>query len=244
MVSPRRGRPGGGLGSSVEVFLLLCLATLFLLTACASAPIEAYTGAAPKKAVVFLYDNGWHTEIGIPATRLAGSLDVFRMSFPNSCLLIFGWGNRDYFMAERPTLLQALRAVFPSRAVLRVTAVETPSKGELVLGDRMHPLVVAEPGLARLERYIWSYVVKEQNDEPRLLGWAHNSRSAYFEAGGTYDLFHNSNTWTAAALHTAGLEVHASGVFLAEQVLDQVDDGRGMNTLFCPEPGSRIHSGE
>ena len=66
---------------------------------------------------VFVIAAGWHTELALPVKSLRGRLAHFADAFPGARFLVFGWGQRDYYMAREPTIGDLLGAALPSPAV-------------------------------------------------------------------------------------------------------------------------------
>ncbi|MGH6676638.1 MAG: DUF2459 domain-containing protein, partial [Xanthobacteraceae bacterium] len=68
------------------------------------------------------------------------------------------------------------------------------------------------------------------------LGHGPYPSSAFYAAAGTYDGTHTCNTWTAEALHTAGLPVTSAGVVFAGQLMRQI---RALGVDPAPRPTLR-----
>src|SRR5271154_6649841 len=77
-------------------------------------------------------------------------------------------------------------------------------------------------GIQRLSQFLWDYLVIDKEGHPRRVGTGPDPQSIFYASGGTYNLGHTCNTWTAEALRVAGLPVSAAGVVFASQVLDQL----------------------
>ncbi|MGH7051330.1 MAG: DUF2459 domain-containing protein, partial [Acetobacteraceae bacterium] len=93
--------------------------------------------AKPGQVPLYVISNGWHTEIGVPASALTGPLEVFRKAFPDARYLAFGWGERAFYMSPDPTWTEALRALLPARAVLLVLGLGMPPSHAFVAGIRV-----------------------------------------------------------------------------------------------------------
>ena len=48
---------------------------------------------------IFVIAGGWHTELALPVESLRGRLTVFADAFRGVRHLVFGWGQRDYYIA-------------------------------------------------------------------------------------------------------------------------------------------------
>lgn len=196
--------------------------------------VHPSTVAHPKP--IGVVEDGWHTELLLPATEAESSLSDIRPWFPKEKYLIFGWGNRYYYMARDPGWLSGLDALFPSSSVMLIQGLsENPQK---VFPPDIHIrwLCISGAGLAHMDAYLAGYLRGGGPNggliELRHGPWAH---SWFFASTGTYDAFHTCNTWTARALHIAGLPVGSQGVVFADQVVSEVA------TLHrCTLPGAPV----
>ena len=188
----------------------LCL--LWLLTAPA---------AVARPASIYVIAGGWHTELAAPTAAISGPLASLTRGFAGAPYVIFGWGARGYYMARNPGLGDLLRAATPGPAVMLVFPLWV-SPAQYVGAANAFALGVSSAGLEGLLRFLWSSLAKDHSGQPYQIGPGPYPHSVFYAAAGNYDLSHTCNTWTAAALHAAGLPVTAAGVVFAGQVLDQL----------------------
>jgi uncharacterized protein (TIGR02117 family) len=183
--------------------------------------VKPYAEPAPSREAIYVISGGWHTEVGLPAEALGGSLRALKRDFPSARYLIFGWGARDYYMAQNFGIGDLLRAAVPGPAVMLVIPLEISP--EAFFGASNVFLLHAPPdGTQRLSQFLWEYLVIEENGTPGRIGTGPYPQSVFYASTGTYNLGHTCNTWTAEALRAAGLPVNAAGVVFAGQVLDQL----------------------
>jgi uncharacterized protein (TIGR02117 family) len=195
---------------------------VLMVAGCVSTSVAPYTGAAPRTQAMYLISNGWHTEVVLPANEITGRLAVFRKQFAGARFLVFGWGERAFYMAGHPTSGEAMRALFPAPSVLLVMGLARMPRQAFAASVRVSAIRISRIGIARLSRYIWSYAKQRRDGKPRRLSAGPSAASAFYASTGTYDAFHTCNTWTAEALHVAGEPVSAAGVIFAGQVTGQV----------------------
>lgn len=202
---------------------LLRLAPALFLAACASTAAAPRAGPAPPAdETVYLIAGGWHTEIGLSRAAAHDLPDVLAAQFADARYLVFGWGERDYYMAPNPGLGDVLRALAPGPAVTLVIPLAAPPTQVFGAGNVL-ALPVSEAGLARLSAFLSASIAKDRGGEPERIAPGPDPGSVFYAATGTYDLAHNCNTWTAEALEAAGLPVSAAGVVFAGQVLRQAE---------------------
>jgi uncharacterized protein (TIGR02117 family) len=192
-------------------------------------PAKPYTGSAPQTEAIYVISGGWHTELGLPLEALSGHLVALKSEFPTARYLVFGWGARDYYMAQNPGIGDLLRAVASGPAIMLVIPLQI-SPEAFFGASNVFVLPAAREGIARLSEFLWDYLAVDKEGPPRRLGAGLYPQSVFYTSTGTYNLGHTCNTWTAEALSVAGLPVNAAGVVFAGQVLDQLKSITGSNT--------------
>ena len=170
---------------------------------------------------VYVTAVGWHTGIAVPVPGPGDSWHGLLRSFPGARFLLFGWGERSYYMSPDPGAGEALRALFPGPAVLLVTPLDQPPQ------DALPKAQVVAIGLSRiqadrLDGYIRAAFARLPDGQPHRVGPGFSPGSLFYAATGTYSATYTCNTWVADALHVAGLPVTPTGVVFAHEVVDQL----------------------
>ena len=100
-----------------------------LLGACALPRVGGAPGACPPGERFHLFAADWHTEILVPSDWLP----ELQPLAPGVPWIALGFGQRDFFMAERPGVAEALAATVPSPAVIRAQFFAAPpaSRGDM-----------------------------------------------------------------------------------------------------------------
>jgi len=188
------------------------------MAGCSQIPLPPDHAAEPRTEAIYVIAGGWHTELALPMALIGDGLAALKPAFSGSQYLVFGWGARDYYMASNSGLAEALRALLPGPAVMRVTALSAAPGPP----DRVFPVVISLQGAGRLSRWLSSEMVKAPDGTPRRIGSGPYPQSVFYAATGTYDITHTCNTWTAEALRITGLPISAFGVIFADQVINQL----------------------
>lgn len=193
----------------------------------ASAAVRAQSGPPSTSAapIVYVIAGGWHTELDLPRASIDAPLAALTLRFPGARSLVFGWGARGYYMARHPGFEDLMRAATPGPAVVLVIPLAM-SPAAFAGPANVVALAISSDGAARLSQFLWNDLVGGRDRIPRDVGAGPDPQSVFFAAAGSYDLSHTCNTWTAEALHAAGLPVTAAGVVFSGQLLDQLRGGR------------------
>jgi Protein of unknown function (DUF2459) len=219
------------------------LAVLLMLSCCGPARMSSGGGAHGCRPVgtvpVYLVDRGWHTEIGIPAAALTGSLGFYRQVFPGARTILFGYGKKTFFTAPATSLEDYLIGPFPGSAVIQVLALtDTPDQaygaGQVVV----LPLSPAQSD--RLAAFIGGDLAPGRDGGPRLVAAGHAPESLFYAARSRYTLFHTCNGWVVQALARAGVPLSDRAVVFASQVMSR---GAQAAAALCPAKPATQPSG-
>ena len=175
-----------------------------MASACAG-PSLATCHRPPSGPVVWVIDEGWHTDIALPADEARGPLGYFRDIFPGARTLVFGFGKRTFFTAKVQTFGELLLGPFPGPGAIQVTGITTtPDKAYTGLAIA---ITLPPGGADGLSRFLWDAFQKSQLGGPRLISEGLYPGSLFYASAHAYNLSYTCNTWTADALRTAGLPV-------------------------------------
>lgn len=165
--------------------------------------------AAPRHILVL--KNPIHTDIAIPVD------DALRQRFhflvdagipadsPEVRYIVFGWGGRAFYL-ETPTWSQ-LKAV----PVVKALTLDASVMHVDVAGDITEPrpdvtgFDIGEERFAALLDFIDASFQQGPNGPILVPDAAYSRYDGFYEANGHFNALVGCNTWTAAALRTAGL---------------------------------------
>jgi uncharacterized protein (TIGR02117 family) len=202
------------------VRLAAALLSGFLLIGCAgSLPPDAQVPTGD--ASIYVVERGWHTDIGLPVDEIAGPLATLEHGFPGVRFMVFGFGERAYYMARRTGSAELLTAMFPSESAILMTALSA-SPTEAFADQHVVVLQLSRAAVDRIADRIWHILEKDPEGSAVRLADGPYPGSVFLASTETYDLFNTCNTWTAAVLRDAGLPIDPH-VLLADQVMQQVD---------------------
>ena len=191
-----------------------------LLVGCAgSLPPNALVPSGD--ASIYVVERGWHTDIGLPVDEIAGPLTTLQRWFPGVRFMVFGFGERAYYMARRTGSAETLTAMLPSESAILMTALSA-SPIEAFADQHVVELHLPQDAVDRIANRIWQVLEKGSDGSAVRLADGPYPGSVFLASTETYDLFNTCNTWTAALLHDAGLPI-VPQVLLADQVMQQVN---------------------
>ncbi|HUC65020.1 MAG TPA: DUF2459 domain-containing protein [Stellaceae bacterium] len=187
-------------------------------------------GLAPGRAelergggtYVSIVDRGWHTDIVLPAAPQSGPLVRVADAFPGAHFLVFGFGDREYYMSRQESVMQTMRAMFPGPGVILVTALKQPP-ADAFGAERVVTLRISCDEFSNIRAFVAHSLATRTDDRPQPLAEGPYPGSEFYASEEIYDLFHNCNRWTAEGLHEAGLPVNPESVIFAGQVMGQVE---------------------
>ena len=193
-----------------------------VLVGCAgpAPPPPAELTIGPKTETIFLVARGWHTDVGVLAAQADDALGALRTTFPGVHTLLIGFGERAYLLRRDNDLGDTLAALVPGAGALLVTALRDTPRSAFPARDVI-VLHVSVRGLARLTEFIAQSFERAPDGAPREIADGPYPGSLFYASTHTYSAGYTCNTWTAEALQTTGLPVHAAGVVFADEVADQ-----------------------
>ncbi len=196
--------------------MLLCS----LLPAACSPVRPAPCVGGPAVPSAWLVDQGWHTEIGLPASALTGPLAVYRGIFPGATVLMFGFGKRTWMTARVESLGELLIGPFPGKGAIQVTGLR--ASPERAFGDAAVLRLPLDPSQSRrLAGFIGAAIGRARSGQPRLLSQGLFPGSLFYAAQESYAPDYTCNSWTAQALGAAGLSVDPEGIVFPGGVMAQ-----------------------
>jgi hypothetical protein len=193
---------------------------LCAVSACAG-QAPAPCAEAPAGDAVYVVDRGWHTEIGIPADRLAGRLASFRARFAGARVVMFGYGKRTFMTARADRASEYVLGPFPGPAVIEVFALSVLPPAAFGT-DATAVVALPRGGDAALSARVWDDLAKDRAGAPLLVGPGRFAGSYFYAARSGYSLGHTCNRWVADALHDAGARIEPRGVVFAGQVMGRL----------------------
>ena len=205
----------------------------FILVAYLYLPIPAPRVAPPTAGdcvELHLYSNGYHSDLGAPASIFPDEHPLRRL-YPDAESFLIGWGDRAFYYSDGTDLLLGLDALIPpSPSVFHIAYNAGPSSAYLGPNDDA-AIAVSREGADRFVAYIDRYLSLENGDPVSASDGKVVGRSAFLRSRGSFHLLNVCNQWMARALRAAGVDVNARAAWLAGPLIAQV---RARGRTECP----------
>lgn len=173
------------------------------------------------EATLYVVQRSWHTDIGMSVEAVTGPLASLRGEFPGVRYMVFGFGERTYYMAQAAGSGEMLAALLPSKSAILMTALNAPPT-EAFADHTVIVLRIPQSGVDRIVNELWNELENSPNGGALRLGDGPYPGSTFYASAPIYDLFNTCNTWTAHLLRIGGVPVNPNAVLFADQVIGQV----------------------
>lgn len=207
----------------------LIIVALLMLAACSTKPYAVKPpkgGSGTKQHPLYVVNHGWHTGFIVPAVDLFDRLPWLEKRFASTPYLEFGWGDRDFYQAEKMTTGLTLKAaVWPTDTVMRVAAMpQAPQRYDA--GHETRLICLTDLTYPSFIDFLLRSFYRDTADNIVDLGHGLYGNSQFYQAVGQYSLFNTCNTWTAKGLQSAGIAIAPTFKFTASSIMHAIKAGR------------------
>ena len=162
--------------------------------------------------VMYIKTNGVHTDLVVPVRneQVDWSKEI---KFCNTVAkdttmqyLAMGWGDKGFYL-ETPTWADLKASVaFKAAFALSTTAIHATFYKKMVEGDACKKIVLSKEQYANLIDYITNSLQHDASGHAMNIVTKANygNDDAFYEAKGSYSMFHTCNTWANNGLKKAG----------------------------------------
>ena len=199
------------IGRKTRVILVVLLAFVAATVVTARPGDRAIYPAVAPAQTVYVINNGFHTDIAVPAKALAqrgGALAQAAAAVPPDPWMVIGWGDASFYTARgiSPARVgDGLRALFRpgNPSVIRIFGVSRDPAQAYAPGAAT-PVALSEAGLARLlDRMEASMSIS--HGAPVRARTQTTPDEVFFDSVEHFSLLRMCNHWTADMLAAGGL---------------------------------------
>ncbi len=219
------------------------VAALLLLTM-RFADARLYPAAGPS-VIVFVADNGFHSDLVIPVRDLAAAADTLDAPrvrgvlarFKGLDFVMLGWGDLQFYTGPATVdLHQAGVGVLAALGLNGAGAVHvagfTGDPRLRLATRRMVRLRLSRQGVSRLVMRLEATI----SDSTPLRAGVYGDASAFFPSGRRFHLFNLCNHWTAELLDAAGVATHALLAGAPDALIGDLVWRAGGEVIALPDP--------
>jgi uncharacterized protein (TIGR02117 family) len=165
-----------------------------------------------EEIAIYIMTNGVHTDIVMPTRNelVDWSKEVKfanTIAKDSTCQYVaMGWGDKGFYL-ETPDWSDLKASVaFNAAFGLSSTAIHATYYSRVVEDETCKKIMVSKNQYARLKEYIINSFKKDEKGHFINIETNANygKKDAFYEANGSYSLFHTCNTWANSALKTSG----------------------------------------
>jgi uncharacterized protein (TIGR02117 family) len=196
-------------------------AAILLLIAClplAGCSGERTVADSERSQVVYVVRRGWHSGIALAAADWPLRDWPLLTTFHDTRYLEFGWGDADFYQADKPGAGMALAAVlWPSSTVMEVVPLQDappPGAGDFE-AVAVHVTSSELKAIASSLDASFEQPISPTGKTYRTAG----GEARFYRARGKFHLFRMCNRWTAELLQLAGCSVSPRLTMSAGQVV-------------------------
>lgn len=189
-------------------FILIYLIAVFSLS---KITVNQESNTKPEVAI-YILTNGVHTDIVMPVKN--DQIDWSQLvKFENTKAadstyryLAMGWGDKGFYL-ETPEWSDLKASVaFKAASGLSTTAIHTTYYKSLKEGNDCKKMMISKEQYDRLIKYISESFQKDPSGNFLNIKTdaVYGKTDAFYEANGSYSLFHTCNTWANSGLKASG----------------------------------------
>ena len=205
-----------------SIFKSFIIFYLLLLSGCVK-PLNTYDQADQNQTdtkTVYIVKDEWHTGVILLKKDANPYIHSFD-DFTNHKYIEMGWGDEEYYQAEKRTALMGVKALLlPTNSIIHVNAFNIEPK-IYFSNSEVIELKLSKIGFIRLIEFINDSFTLNEKKELIKLGVGFYKTSRFYHANGTFHIFNNCNTWIADAIHSSGFPI-SRYTFSADSVFDQL----------------------
>jgi uncharacterized protein (TIGR02117 family) len=171
---------------------------------------------------IYIVKHTWHTGIIFSRSEANLYLTALAHEYLNTSYLEVGWGDLDFYTADRGNMFLALKAVlWPTKSALCVVGFN--KHPYLVFGeDRVVQVIISDKGFINLIRHInGSFALGIDSLNIKLDTVAHGP-SRFYLSREKYHGFKTCNVWTAKAVRKTGFPITPFYALRAKNVISQI----------------------
>ena len=206
----------------IKIFIL---SLVFICHANLSCSCSEDYGATEYKKI-YLLKHRWHTGIIINRSESCELLLALGNDFSNSQYIEIGWGDKDFYMAEKETVWLTIKAMFwPTKSVLHIAEINSHPLW-LFKEQEIIELELTDENFAKLIQYFNNSFYIDSNQNNLKLGDGLYGNSQFYLSNEGYHLFKTCNVWIAKGLKIADIRIKPCFALTSKNVMKQLSKNK------------------
>ena len=161
---------------------------------------------------IYIKTNGVHTDLVVPVKNKQIDWSS-QVKFSNTLLkdttmqlLALGWGDKGFYL-ETPTWADLkFKVAFKAAFGLSAPAIHATFYRSLKESESCKKIMISQEQYSRLSNYILNSFQKDSTGHVKYIhtNANYNNTDAFYEANGSFNIFHTCNTWANKGLKISG----------------------------------------
>ena len=175
---------------------------------------------------IYVLKHRWHTGIIIKTDDVKKSMFAIANDFENTQYIEIGWGDKDFYMAEKETVCLVLKAVLlPTESVLHIAEINSHP----LLSFKENEIIELKLSLDDFDKLVKylnnSFYLNDDNSNIRL-GRGLYGNSYFYLSNEKYHLFKTCNVWIAKGLINANVSIKPFFALTSKNVMKQLSKNK------------------
>jgi uncharacterized protein (TIGR02117 family) len=189
--------------------------------------LDSKAGEVIKYKKIYMLKHRWHTGIIINRSEANELLPALGNDFNNSQYIEIGWGDKDFYMAEKETVWLTIRAMFwPTKSVLHIAEINSHPLW-LFKEQEIIELELTEENFDKLIQYFNnSFYIDSNQNNIKLGKGLYYSNSQFYLSNEHYHMFKTCNVWTARGLKIAEIPIKPCFALTSKNVMKQLSKNK------------------
>lgn len=156
---------------------------------------------------IYIVKYRWHTGIILNRSHIKDYMPVLGNEFILNTYIEIGWGDKEFYMAEKETIGLALKALFiPTESVIHIHGFNENPEWHF-RNDKLSEVNLSADNLIILANSLNNSFATDENGNQIKVRKGLVANSTFYLSNEKYHLFKTCNVWTARKLKTAGVDV-------------------------------------
>lgn len=178
---------------------------------------------------VYVLKHEWHTGIIFKVSDINDQMILLCDDFSTSKYIEIGWGDKDFYMAEKETVWLALKAaLWPTKSVLHIAEITSQQLIQFNENELIE-LQLKEKDFNTLISYINQSFYINENEKLESLGNGLYGNSQFYLSIEKYHLFKTCNVWLARRLKKSNVPIKPFCTLTSKSVMKQLKNAGSFN---------------